>query len=60
MDKLLADSTVLDSALLGTDEEQYDKQAQALVSKLSKTQAEDLALKDALDVCSCSHVLTFN
>jgi len=51
MDKILEESTALDSSLLIQDEEQYDKLALALASKLSKLPVQDLAANDYLDVC---------
>ena len=52
MDKILEESAALESSLLVQDEEQYDKLAYTLVSKLSKLPVQDLASKEHLDVCS--------
>lgn len=54
MDRLLADSTVLDAALLSREEDQYDKRALALATALSRLLPEEvLAEKDTLDVRIC-------
>jgi hypothetical protein len=51
MDKLLEQSTALNILLEALEDEQYDKQAHALVSKLNKISSQDLAsAKNELDV----------
>ena len=60
MDKLLEQSTALNLLLDALEEEQYDKQAHALVSKLSKISPQDLAVaKNELDVSDASDELLF-
>ncbi|KIW61596.1 hypothetical protein PV05_01698 [Exophiala xenobiotica] len=55
MDKLLEQSTALNLLLEALEEEQYDKQAHALVSKLNKISPQDLAAaKNELDTLSPS------
>lgn len=50
MDKVISESEVLTPALLSMDEEQYDRHASSLVTKLTKLSAQQLASKEVLDV----------
>ncbi|OAG38772.1 hypothetical protein AYO21_06967 [Fonsecaea monophora] len=53
MDKLLAESSALVSISLPQEEDRFDKAAKALVNKLSKLSAQDIApAKDDLDALS--------
>ncbi|RMZ76552.1 hypothetical protein DV737_g4757, partial [Chaetothyriales sp. CBS 132003] len=49
LDKAIDDLPVLDDALRLTDEETYDKTANAIVARLAKLDAQDLVSKDALE-----------
>lgn len=51
MDKILEDSEALTPALLLADEGQFEQKALDLLSKLTKLSAQDLAIRDHLDVC---------
>ena len=50
MEKLLTDSALLNTALLVTDEEQYDRLATSLVAGLQKLSSQQLASKEVLQV----------
>lgn len=50
MDKLLSNRLPLNATLLDTDEEQYDKEANLLVTALQRLPAQQISSREVLQV----------
>ncbi|RMZ86760.1 hypothetical protein DV736_g6017, partial [Chaetothyriales sp. CBS 134916] len=60
LEKAIGDLPILDDALRLADEETYDKTANAIVARLAKLDAQDLASKDGLERLSYStHTIAY-